>query len=292
MKIYDGFLFFNELDLLDLRLNTLNHIVDYFVLVESSVTHSGKSKTFIFEENKKLFDKFLNKIIHIKVDNTPEDFINLPVLENNCYKNVCFNNIYKYIQNTNLFNKYTEKSFGRDFFQKECVKLGLENCNDEDIILFSDLDEIPNPEYLERLNEFFSPDEFYSFNQKHYCYYFNLLSINHNNDNIWIGSKMSSFKKIKNYSLNELRTQRNDINLINGGWHFSYMGGLEKVKVKMQSFSHQECNTEKINFNIEDMFLNNKKVDFRGNKSELVQIDDSYPKYLKENLEKFKKYIK
>ena len=60
-KIYDGFLFFNELDLLEIRLNTLNDVVDYFILVESSVTHAGKSKSFIFEENKDKFTKFLPK---------------------------------------------------------------------------------------------------------------------------------------------------------------------------------------------------------------------------------------
>ena len=78
MKIYDSFLFFNELDILEIRLNTLYDVVDHFILVESSVTHQGVSKPFIFDENKERFAKFLDKIIHIKVTDTPDDFSIVP----------------------------------------------------------------------------------------------------------------------------------------------------------------------------------------------------------------------
>jgi beta-1,4-mannosyl-glycoprotein beta-1,4-N-acetylglucosaminyltransferase len=86
MKIYDGFLFFNELDLLEIRLNVLNDVVDYFILVEASVTHQGTPKSFIFEENKNRFSKFLDKIIHIKIDNIPNNFINLPQISSTNFK--------------------------------------------------------------------------------------------------------------------------------------------------------------------------------------------------------------
>ena len=110
-KIYDGFLFFNELDLLDLRLNTLNDVVDYFVLVESSITHQGESKPFIFEENKQKYQKFLEKIIHIKVTNTPEDFSNLP----NQSDNPIYSQIYEQIKNTKLFNRFGKLKFKNHF---------------------------------------------------------------------------------------------------------------------------------------------------------------------------------
>ena len=188
-----------DLDLLDLRLNTLNDVVDYFVLVESSITHQGESKPFIFEENKQKYQKFLEKIIHIKVTNTPEDFSNLP----NQSDNPIYSQIYEQIKNTKLFNRFDKNhnGFGRDFFQKECIKLGFKNCKDDDIVISSDLDEIPNPEYLSRLNEYFSADELYTFNQTHYCFYLNMLNYSHidntsRNRNIttnWKGSRMGTY---------------------------------------------------------------------------------------------------
>ena len=77
-KIYDCFNFFNELDILELRLNTLYDHVDFFVIVESDVTHSGESKKFFYEENIERFSKFSDKILNYKILNTPSDFINLP----------------------------------------------------------------------------------------------------------------------------------------------------------------------------------------------------------------------
>lgn len=295
-KIYDGFLFFNELDLLDLRLNILNDVVDYFVLVESSVTHQGESKPFIFEENKQKYQKFLEKIIHIKVTNTPEDFSNLP----NQSDDPIYSQIYEQIKNTKLFNRFDKNhnGFGRDFFQKECIKLGFKNCKDDDIVISSDLDEIPNPEYLSRLNEYFSADELYTFNQTHYCFYLNMLNYSHidntsTNRNIttnWKGSRMGTYDKIKNYSLNELRAQNNN-DLLNGGWHFSYMGGIDKVKTKLKSYSHQERNTD-FNLNNFDKFLEKNINIIQEGRLELIQINDTFPKYLINNIDKFKHLIK
>ena len=93
MKIYDGFIFFNELDLLDIRLNTMYDVVDYFILVESSVTHQGTPKPYIFEENKERFSKYLDKIIHIKIDNTPDDFSNLMEIKATTFKDKIYNSI-------------------------------------------------------------------------------------------------------------------------------------------------------------------------------------------------------
>ena len=72
MKIYDCFTFFNELDILDIRLQELYDTVDHFVLVEANQSHSGKPKEYIFENNKDRFEKYLDKIIHIKIDDFPD----------------------------------------------------------------------------------------------------------------------------------------------------------------------------------------------------------------------------
>ena len=81
-KIYDCFCFFNEFDILDLRLNILDPYVDYFVICESSVTHTGAEKPFYFEENRDKFEKFLDKIIHVKVEDTPDKFYDIPEIAN------------------------------------------------------------------------------------------------------------------------------------------------------------------------------------------------------------------
>jgi len=298
-KIYDGFLFFNELDLLEIRLNILNDVVDKFILVESSVTHSGLPKPFYFEENKERFSNFLDKIIHIKITNTPDDFINIPTEFTDDHEGYVFKSIYGYINKSTDFNKETEKHFGRDLFQKECIKLGMKNCHDNDIIICSDLDEIPNPEILERLNEFYEDNSFYTFSQTNHCYYFNIILESQSNNSPynteittkWNGSRMGSFKLIKDYSLSTLRTQENNI-IMDGGWHFSFMGGIDRVKTKLKSYSHQECNNDTIMNGLEDNFAQNKDVINRPGKLIQVEFDDTYPKYFLNNLEKYPQLIK
>jgi len=300
-KIYDGFLFFNELDLLEIRLNVLNDVVDQFILVEASVTHQGTPKTFIFEENKEKFTPFLHKITHIKLTNIPDDFVNLPTFIPESYEQQIYFNIYEDIKKTRLFNRTIEQHFGRDFFQKECIKLGMEHANNNDILLSSDIDEIPNPEYLKRLNEYFEDDQFYTFNQTHYCYYLNMLHYSHidnsrnNNFEIntnWKGTRMGSWKKMKNYSMNELRAQDNN-DLIDSGWHFSWMGGIDRVKNKLQSYSHKENNQKHIIENVDNMLNNTNEIkDFRGDRSVKVEIGYDHPEWLIQNINNFKHLIK
>ena len=165
-KIYDCFNFFNELDILEMRLNILYDYVDYFVIVESSVTHTGLEKEYIFEKNKERFSKFLDKIILFKVEDTPSNFRNLPETSDDTIKL-----IYEFIATQTIrFNRDYQPDYGRDFFQKECVRRPLINCDDDDIILISDADEIPNPETLLKLNELDLENNRYSFNQM--MYYF------------------------------------------------------------------------------------------------------------------------
>lgn len=286
-KIYDCFNFFNELDLLELRLNILDPVVDYFVISEASVTHTGQPKPYYFEENKERYTKFLHKIIHLKIEDTPNDFLNLPeIFDPTSPDGVCVSQIHEFIKTqTNRFNRTTEIHYGRDFYQKECVRRGLINCEDEDIIMFSDCDEIPNPDLIPHLEEFLNQNTFFSFSQTGYYYYLNMLK-EHN----WKGTRVGKYKNLKNYSFNELRGNTWTV-LTEGGWHFSYMGGPEKVKTKIMSFSAQEMNNphviQSINANIE----NGVDPFFRGRLTK-VEIDETYPKYLLENLKKYKHMLK
>ena len=123
--IYDCFIFFNEIDLLDLRLNELDSVVDKFVIVESTETFSKKKKTLFFNENKERFSKFKDKIIHIIVDDSPE------------------------------LTKTSSDPGGRwniEHFQRNCIERGLVDCKPEDIILVSDVDEIPRKSSIKKCN--------------------------------------------------------------------------------------------------------------------------------------------
>jgi beta-1,4-mannosyl-glycoprotein beta-1,4-N-acetylglucosaminyltransferase len=286
MKVYDCFCFFNELDILELRLNILNDYVDYFVISEASVTHTGEYKPYYFDENKERFSKFLGKIIHLKIEDTPNDFINLPIIDYSTPDGKCLSDINEFIKTQTMrFNRYTQPNYGRDFYQKECIRRGLINCNDDDIIISSDCDEIPNPDIIKNIQEIISEDNFYMLNQKTYYYYINILK-----ETEWKGSRIGFYKNLKNYSFNELRANK-QINIDNGGWHFSFMGGPEKVKLKIKSYSANDLATNHVIQNIENNINNNIDPFFRGCLT-LVNIDETYPKYLLDNLEKYKHMVK
>jgi len=282
-KIYDCFNFFNELDILEIRLNILYDYVDYFVIVESSVTHTGIEKEFIFDKNKERFGKFLDKIILYKVSDTPSDFVNLIYSEDET-----LNKINDYIvSQTNRFNRWTQHDYGRDFFQKECVRRPLINCEDDDIILVSDADEIPNPEILLNLKELDLDNNIYSLNQMMYFYYLNVFK-----ESTWYGTKMSKYKNIKNLSFNEIRGDESlSVKIPNGGWHFSFMGGKEMVKTKMLSYSAKDMANDHVLSSISENMENNIDPFFRGNLTK-VEIDYTYPKHILDNIDKYSKFIK
>lgn len=196
IKIFDCFTFFNEIELLDLRLMVLNNYVDFFVIVEANRTHTGKEKEFIFEHNKKLFSKYLDKIIYIKV-------IDLPIYS--------INNIWK-----------------AENFQRNCIDRGLVHAKSDDIIIISDLDEIPNPStILECLT-----DTTVVMAQQLFYYY-----VNCKQNQEWYGSVISSYKNyttpqdLRNFAINSTTGKEN------GGWHYSFMGGPEKIKVKVDNIA-------------------------------------------------------
>lgn len=282
-KIYDCFNFFNELDILEMRMNILYDYVDYFVIVESSVSHSGIEKEFVFEKNKERFSKFSDKIIFFKVIDTPNNFRNLPETSDDTVKL-----IYQFIENQTIwFNRDFQIDYGRDFFQKECVRRPLINCNDEDIILISDVDEIPNPEILENLKDLDLENNRYSLNQMMYYYYLNVFK-----ESTWYGTKISKYKNIKNVSFNEIRNNQSlSTRIPNGGWDFSFMGGKEMVKTKLLAYCHNDMVDSNVLENLDTNMENNVDPFFRGGLT-TVEIDSTYPKYILDNLEKYKHLIK
>lgn len=270
--VYDCFQFFNELDMLKIRLNVMSPIVDKFVISEATETFSGLKKPLYYEENKEMFAEFQDKIIHIVVDDTPEGF-----------------------------------THDRDTFQKNAVTRGLKNCTDEDIIIFSDLDEIPNPEKIKEILKDFQEDKIYHFAQRlFYCYLNmeevsgNLLSYAGEFEGVerkkWIGSKMCSYKLLReqNFLLGELRfPERKEIGIRveDGGWHFGYMGGhgekdvQKRVKEKVISAAHQEYNSRHVLSKVTDQIKDGKDIFGRDAKFIRCDIDETFPAYIRENQE-------
>jgi len=208
MKIFDCFTFFNEVELLDLRLMVLNDYVDYFVVVEANKTHTGKSKDFIFEKHKDMFSDYINKIIYVKVEDLPDYSID---------------NIWQ-----------------PENFQRNCIGRGLTSANLGDKIIVSDVDEIPNPEiftqYLGTTNPIILA-------HKLFYYYVNCMQ-----EQIWTGSYMTtvgyytSLQKLREDALTILACESID----NGGWHYSYMGGAEKIKLKVENIAESHVIIDKV----------------------------------------------
>lgn len=268
--VYDCFQFFNELDILKIRLNVMNDVVDKFVISEATETFSGLKKPLYYEENKEMFKEFEDKIIHVVVNDTPEG-----------------------------------GTHERDTFQKNAVTRGLKDATDEDIIIFSDLDEIPNPEKIKEILADFKQDKIYHFAQRLFYCYLNmeevsgsLLSYAGEFEGVaqkkWIGTKMLSCKLMRELNLQcgELRfPERKEIGIRveNGGWHFGYMGGhgekdiKKRVQEKVVSAAHQEYNSRHVLNQVTDQIKDGKDIFGREAKFVRCEIDESYPKYIREH---------
>jgi len=215
-KIIDCFTFYNEIDLLKYRLNILNPVVDYFILVEATLTHVGKKKQLYFENNKHLFEKFKDKIIHVIVDDFP------------------FNE-----HNINIQN---EEQWLNEKFQRNCITRGLEliDVNNNDIITVCDLDEIPDPKTLLNLKNS-SSFTIGSFEQDFYYY-----NLNSKMDHLWYHAKCFKYSYFieSNKSFSDLRLSGIFNPIIKGGWHLSYFGSSEFISNKIKNFGHQEYNSD------------------------------------------------
>jgi beta-1,4-mannosyl-glycoprotein beta-1,4-N-acetylglucosaminyltransferase len=249
-------MFFNELDILELRLNTLNDVVDYFILSESTVTFSGNPKPLYFQENKERFKKFEDKIIHIVYE---------PSFKGK--------------------GNWKRENQQRDIISNQLRKL----CSDEDLIINSDLDEIPNPEVIKNYNS----KGISILEQKFYYYYFNCLS-----DNLWLKARIGTWSEMKKDTLTNIRLADYNFRfrIKNGGWHFSFIGDVDNTIHKIESFAHQEFNNDHIKSKdiLEEKMINGKDIFNRGFVYRFVEIDDSYPKYIIDNKETYldKNYIR
>lgn len=295
MKIFDCLMYFDEDLILDIRLNYLDKFVDHFVIVESVYNHNGQKRKPRFDINK--FKKFENKIIYILIDHEGE----------------IFSDIKKDDNDDQIARKQIMNALKRENYQRNYLINGLTKADDEDWIIISDLDEIPNLE-INNLRE--NTNKIVFFKQLMIYYKLNLYL----KDFPWIGSKACKKKDLKspqwlrnikdrNYSWWRIdtlfsNTKYSNIKIFeNGGWHFSYIKSPENIEKKLRSYLHHTeyelnpLNPEKIsNLIKQKKTVYNLKVDSRSNKFrdgntlEKLNFND-LPKYVKDNLKKFNDWM-
>lgn len=216
--VIDAFTFNNELETLEIRLNILDKYVDKFAIAEARTTFSGVPKPLFYLENKGLFEKWADKIVHYIIEEGDKEIEKMAWLSPNTGNG--------------------EHYWIREFYQKESLKKALTFCDDSDVVFISDVDEIWNP--LMMCN-FEDDTKVYKPKQLPYMYY-----LNQRTDEDWLGwsgTICTAYKNIKESCLNHLRTdEMTEYEVIeNGGWHFNSLGGREK---KQEAFKHPLYETD------------------------------------------------
>ena len=270
MKLYDCFMYFDEDLVLDLRLNILNNYVDKFVIAEATKDHTGKDKKLNFNINN--FSKFKNKISYIIVEDMPT--------------------------NLKFYKKNWPVHHLRDQHQRNALARGYEDSNDEDLIMISDIDEIPDPN---KIKIFDVKNKYACFIQKNFQSKINLLNISDKN---WMGTKIIKKKYIKSPQwLRNIKTAkpsfwkfykpRQPQLIYDGGWHFSFLKNPKGISKKIQSYSHSEYNKSIYTDEKKIAERINNRIDIfdRNFKYEKIDIDDTFPKYILENINKYKDWI-
>ena len=288
-------MFYDEDLVIDLRLNILNEYVDEFVIVESKFTHSGKKRELLFDINK--YSKFKKKINYIVLENEPA---NLEIVQD-------------YDTDDKKNSKYIMNALKRENFQRNGIKKGITNANPDDIILVSDVDEIPNLLNLD-LNKI--NNNIILFKQNFYYYKFNLKL----EDMLWSGTKGCKYKNLKSpqwlrnikdkkypfWRLDVLFSDKKYSNIIsieNGGWHFSNMKTPEEIEKKMRTYLHHReydikpLGTKKIEEIIKSKkSIYNLRADMKtekidGTQNLITTNGQELPEYIKLNKVKYSNWI-
>ena len=264
MAVFDVFMFLNEFDLLRIRLNELKNVVTTTILIESGLTHSGKPKPYFFEERKEEFKDF--NIVHLKVP--AEEVINPPVTEPD----------------------YPVSRLREKYQRNYAVPTLKALAKPEDLILFSDVDEIYRAEAVKRAITQ-KPGRNMNFAQTLYYYYLNGRAIT----STWDGAVAFLYKDLFDDDLAAKRTkmQADKVIIPNGGWHFSYLGGIQAIQQKVTSFCHTEFDLpEYVNDeHIAQCLADGTDLYNRGSKINYCQVDSSYPAYLLNHIEAYAQYI-
>lgn len=289
MKIFDCIPYFDEEIMTQIRFNVLNKHVDKFIIVESRYSHSGQKKKLNF--NIKKFNEFKDKIIYLVIENEPEDLFEI--------KNDSTDSALKRLNSIKRLDQ------ARDF-----MKEGIKSASDDDVVLVSDSDEIPN---LNKYNIKDIGNNIYIFKQKMFNYKFNLYY-----DLIpWFGTKACKIKNLRSFSwLRNLKNKNypfwrfdvlfsdlksNKVKIIKeGGWHFNNLLSAEKLFNKLiNQGHHNEFDVSEITLKDIQNKIKNRLAFYDHKADQTVKnkynfeyklqkiSDNDLPKYLIENREKY-----
>ena len=288
-------MYFDEDLLLDIRLNSLNKFIKKFVITEATYTHNGSKKKLNFDIDK--FKKFKDKIIYLVVDKQPKNILNLIDGESKEQKG----------------EKLILNGMARDYFQRENLSRGINEAKNDDLILISDLDEIPN---LSQINLQNIKNNIVIFEQKMFYYKLNLMY----EDYTWLGTKAIKKKNLispqwlrnvkgKKYSkwrIDTFLSKKKYTNLLfvkDGGWHFTCLRTAEELEKKLLNFAHH-YEYEDSGLNIDDIrkLIKEKRVMYDHNidkkgfkwsgKSILKNYNvDLLPEYISSNTEKYNDWL-
>lgn len=269
MKIFDCFTLYNELDLLELRLAELYDHVDYFVIVESDHTFTNRSKPFNFLDSAARFSRWSDKIRYVKVEDSPK----------------------------------SSNPWDNEHFQRNAIMRGIADADANDVVIVTDVDEIPRPAAVDYLRG--SDQTLFALRMPIYNFRFNYMKVNPDRYNIWgMAARRSAFNDIMPNSLRDLRFsffdagyqfQNSGCEVIeHGGWHFTYMGNNEQLRDKAQSFSHQEVNNPEFLGQIDVAASIAQRTSWDRSSSdvyEIVELDTYFPKYLQANQDQYQHWI-
>ena len=264
-KIYDCITFFDENFLTNLRFEILNDVVDFFIICESKYDHKGNPKKINFSL---LNDKFKDKVKHIIISDQFPD---------------------------------SNNGWNCESFQREKIFEGLNDAQDNDYIIYSDSDEIPNPKKLEN---FELKKKYGIFMQDFFVYKLNIFN---KYETPWEGSRICKKKDLKNFTYLRKKILKKNLSksfwkfniekkidiIDEGGWHFNNLYPIKTISKKLKVFPHQEFATDKfLNIKIIEKKISNLEDLFeRGHKYQKHVIDERYHEFIYKNIEKFKDYI-
>lgn len=276
MRVFDCFPFFNEIELLELRLNELWDVVDQFVIVEAKQTFSGNPKPMCLLDNEERLAKYMSKIRYIMVDNFP---IGL-------------------------------SDWGKEAHQRNEIRRGLADVLPDDIVILSDVDEIPRADVVKNIAERgIRPNEIFCLSLNWYSYYLNIKLPKQwerqSTRMIRAGdlSDIQSLRRVKAPTkgvwrnlMRQIETSKTmgywvrRILVLDAGWHFTWLGGIEAVALKGSSLAtHSDVPQGEKSVNWAETRMNTLLKDTSG--YAVVEINDSYPSFVRENLDMFDKHI-
>jgi beta-1,4-mannosyl-glycoprotein beta-1,4-N-acetylglucosaminyltransferase len=268
MKVIDCFTFFNELDLLEFRLRLLDESVDLFVIAESDLTHSGNPKPYHFRENEKRFEKWKNRIRYLPVHQTTDGL--------------------DFETDGTSYNP-AGASWKLENEQRNALAEISELVGDNDLVLLGDLDEIPDPDIFKRISAIEQP---VVLSMLFHYYYMNCQ--NTGKERWWNGTIAVKGEQFRRMKPQHLRDQRNDLPAVKkGGWHFSYLGGTERIKLKIRSFAHTEFNKDEYtsDMNILTAITKGEDIFKRPGVSYKFRSLYFYPPHLRRIMEQYPAFI-